>query len=114
MREMEANIFVFKQALILLENGVARLGQDLDEGCFVELVEYAHDGETADKLRNQPVLDQVLRLGLAQQLGIAMRADGCLDFGFCFLEAKCLLADATANDAFQAHKGSTADEEDVG
>ena len=78
LREVQVNILVLEQPLVLLDDGVARLGQNFDQRGFIQLVEDAHDGQAADELRNQSVLDQVLRLGLAQQFGVAMRARGSL------------------------------------
>ena len=80
--KVQPHILVFEQPLILLENGVARLGQNLDQRRLVQLVQNAHHRQAADKLRNQPVLDQILRLGLAQQFGIAMRAHRRLGFRY--------------------------------
>ena len=113
--EMQPDVFVLEEALVLLENGVARLGKDFDERGFIELVENAHDGQAADKLGNETVLDEVLRLGFAEQLGIAMRARGGL-IGVCIdgAETESLFADAAAYDALEADKGAAADEEDVG
>ena len=111
------HVLVFEEALILLEDGVAGLGEDLDQGGFVELVEDAHDGQAADKLGNEAELDEVLGLGLAEELGVALGADGdgCLGLAFGVgFEAEGLLADAAADDLLDADEGSAADEEDVG
>src|SRR5580692_6570675 len=77
-RKVQANVFVFKEPLILFEDSVARLGENLDERSFVKLVEDAHNGQAAYKLGNEAVLDEILRLGFAEQLGIAMGAGGGL------------------------------------
>ena len=73
---MEADVLVLEQPLVLLENSVAGLGKDFDQGGLVQFVKDAHDRQAADEFGNQAVFDQVLRLGLAQQFGIAMVAGG--------------------------------------
>ena len=70
--ETQVNAFVLKELLILLKNGIARLGEDLDQRSFVQFVEDADDRQAADKLRDEPELNQILRLGLAQQFGVAL------------------------------------------
>ena len=115
LRKVQADVFVLEEALVLLEDGVAGLGEDFDQRGFVELVEDAHDGQAADKLGNQAVLDEILRLGSAQQLGVAVGArGGLIGVGIDGAEAQGLFADAAADDALQADKGAAADEEDVG
>ena len=64
--EKQVNALIFKEFLILLEDSVARLGENLNQRSFVEFIENAHDRESSNKLGDQPELDQVLRLGLAQ------------------------------------------------
>ena len=97
-RKVQANVLEFKQALILLYDCVARLGQDFNESSFVELIENAHNRQTADKLGNQAILNEILRLGLAQQLGIAMGAGGGgIGLGIHGLEAQGLFADAPSH-----------------
>ncbi len=82
---------------------------------LVQLVQDAHHRQAADELGNQAVLDEVLRLGAAQQLGVAMGAGGRgVGLGVDRLEAQRLLAHAAAHHALQAHKRSAADEQDVG
>ena len=53
------------------------LGEDFDEGGFVELVEDAEDGKAADELGDEAVFEEVLGLGLAEEFGVALGADGC-------------------------------------
>ncbi len=73
--EDELNALVFKEPLILLQDGIARLGENLDQCRFIQLVEDAHDREAANKLRDQAKFDQILRFGLAEQFRIALSAD---------------------------------------
>src|SRR5262245_26518323 len=60
----QANIFEFKEPLILLEQGVFRLGQNLHERGFVEVVHDTSDGQATDKFGDQAVADQIARLNL--------------------------------------------------
>ena len=46
-----------------------RLGQDLDQRCFVELFQSRDDRQAADELGDQAELDQILGLDLCEQLG---------------------------------------------
>ena len=72
LRKVQADILELEEALVLLDDRVARLGEDFDQRGLVQLIENAHDRQTTDELGNQAVLDEVLRLGLAEQLGVAM------------------------------------------
>ena len=113
--EVQPYVLVFEKPLILLDDGVARLGQDLNQGTLIQLIEHAHDWETADKLRDQPVFDQVLRLGLAQQLGVTMRTGrGLIRLRIRGLEAESLFADAASYHTLEPYKCAAADEQDVG
>src|SRR5262249_53760043 len=99
----------------LLDDGVARTGQDFDEGGFVEVVEDADDGQAADEFGDQTEADQVLRFGLAQQLGVTLAGFSKLFFLLLAgAEAHGLLADAPGHDFFQSREGAPADEEDGG
>src|SRR5581483_9003233 len=103
---------------VLLEDGVAGTGEDVDQRSLIQLIQDAEHRQTADELRDQTVLQQVLRFSLPQQFGVALCADR-RDFGavrIAFgdgLEAQRLLADAPRDDLFEADKGATADEQDV-
>src|SRR5581483_5744671 len=62
-----------EEALELLDQGVARLGEDLHELVAAELVDRAHDREAADELGDQAVLDQVLGQAVLEDLaGVAL------------------------------------------
>ncbi len=74
-RKFQLNAFVLKQPLILLENRITRLGEDLDQRGFVELIEQSQNRQTADEFGYKAELDQVLWLRLAQQFGIALAAN---------------------------------------
>ena len=65
-----------KSLAYCLRMALLGLGEDFDQRGFVELIEDAEDRQAPDELRDEAVLEQVLRLGLAQQLGVALSADG--------------------------------------
>src|SRR5690606_20250223 len=67
-----------------------------------------HDRESADELRNQAVLQQILRLYLLQDLR-------CFHLGGLDIRIKAdgLLADSSLNDFIQSVKCAAADEQDV-
>ena len=57
-----------EEALELLDERVARLGEDRDEVVARELVDGAHDRQAADELGDQPVVDEVLGQALLEDL----------------------------------------------
>ena len=65
-----------EEALELLDERVARLGQDRDEVVARELVDGAHHRQAADELGDQPVVDEVLGQALLEDLAgvLARRA----------------------------------------
>ncbi len=92
--EDELDAVELEEALELLDQRVARLGEDRDEVVARELVDGADDGQAADELGDQAVVDEVLRQdlledvpGVALDLGLDRRA-----------EADALGADAALDD----------------
>jgi len=79
--EMKTNALIFKELLILLDDGVARFGENFNQSDFVEFVENAHDREASDKFGDEAEFDQVLWLGLAEQFGVALQANAAGFFG---------------------------------
>ena len=76
----------------------------------VELVERADDRQPADELRDQPVLDEILRLDhLERRADVAVR-----ERLHVRLEAQRLLAGAPLDLLVEADEGAAADEQDVG
>src|SRR5215470_11532659 len=53
LREFELYILEFEHPLVLLDNGVARPRENLDQGAFVEIVEDADNRQTADEFGDQ-------------------------------------------------------------
>src|SRR5258708_28343915 len=84
---------------------------------LVQILQNRYHREPADKFRNEAELNQVGGLDLLEQVDIALPADrhrlhvALVLFG---QEAHGLLADAPADDFFEAHKRAAADEQDVG
>src|SRR4029079_14601117 len=108
--ELQLHVLVLEQLHVLTRDGVAGLREDLDQRRPVELVERADDGEAADELGDEAVLDQVFRLHLLER-----RADVAalrrLDLG---LEAERLLAGPALDLLLEADERAAADEQDVG
>ena len=65
--EAQLDVLVLEQPLILPRDGVARLREDLDERRLVQFVQRADDGQAADELRDEAVLDQIFRLDLLDE-----------------------------------------------
>src|SRR6201996_1490178 len=110
---------ILEQLGVLLQNRIPRTGKDVDQGSLVQLVQDAKHRQPADELRNEPVLQQILRLRLTQKLGVALRPNrrhfGSIQVSLGDrLEAERLLADAAGDDLLEADKSATADKEDVG
>src|SRR5690606_35718811 len=109
--DLQLHALHLEQLAELLGDGVLGLGQDLDQGGLVQLLEGGNHGQAADELGNQAVLDQVFRLDLGQQaadIGLDLAA---LDLG---AEADAAgLAAAGLDDLVQAGEGAAADEQDV-
>ena len=59
-----------EQPLILLHQRVLGLGQDELERGLVEILKRRHDRKAADEFRDQAVLEQVLRLDVAEDLAL--------------------------------------------
>ena len=69
--EGQADVLHVEQALVLLDEGVLRLGEDLDQGLLVQVVQGGDHRQTADEFRDQAEAQQVVRLDLAQDLARA-------------------------------------------
>src|SRR5204862_5225981 len=107
--EVQLHAVEFEEALVLLDEGVTRLDQDLEQGLAVEVVYRGQDGEAADELGDHPELHQVLRhdlLELVLGLDLALGADRGA-------EADALGAGPGLDDLLQAGEGTADDEEDV-
>src|SRR6267154_1264754 len=67
-QDFQVHAFHAEELLVLLDEGVLRLGEYLDQGLLVELLERRHDRQPPDELRYQPVLDKVFRFDGFQDL----------------------------------------------
>ena len=65
-RDRQLHVLHLEEALILLDDGVLRLGQDLHERDLVEVLQRRDDRQTADELGDQTEFQQIFRLDVAQ------------------------------------------------
>src|SRR5438034_1637907 len=108
--ELELGALHLEQAPVLLGEGVLGLGEDRDQGLFVELIERRYHRQAPDELRDQAVLDQVLGLDVVEQVA-AVRA--VIDVAHLGGEADTALLGAVQDDLLQSREGAAADEQDV-
>ena len=66
--ELKGHALHLEQALILLQQSVARLGQDFNQRVLVQVAQRGDHRQPADEFRDQAELQQVLRFDLAQDL----------------------------------------------
>src|SRR6266480_696451 len=106
--ELQVHAVELEQPPVLLHQGVARLGQDLDERLPVQVVHAGDDREAADEFRDHPELQQVLWHYLAElvRVGVPDPQDG--------VEAHPVVARALLDDLLQAGERPAADEQHVG
>src|SRR3954469_22000646 len=107
--EHQLDAVELEEALELLDQGVARLGQDRDQVVARELVDHRYHRQAADELRDQPVLDEVLGQDLLEQLArvlVALRRNGRA-------EAHAPVADAPLDHLVEVRESAAADEQDV-
>src|SRR5215468_870244 len=107
--ELHLDAVHLEELLVLLDEGVLRLGEDVDQRLFVELVERRDHRQAADELGDHAVLEEILGLNLLEEvphptvlLGDHLRA-----------EPDGLLADAVLDDVLEPGERAAADEEDV-
>src|SRR5712691_7138970 len=109
--DFQVHAFHAEELLVLLDKGVLRLGEYLDQGLLVELLERRHDRQPPDELGNKPVLDKVFRFDGFQDLADVLAV---LQAPHVRAEADAALLGAAADDLLQAVERSAADEQDVG
>src|SRR6266446_5848050 len=100
-----------EQLLVLLDEGVFRLGKNLDQRMLVEFLERRHDRQAPDELGNKPILDEVFGLDGAQHFADVL---GALQAPDVRAEADAALFRAAADDLLQAVERAAAHEQDVG
>src|SRR4051812_2928498 len=98
-----------EEALELLDQRVARLGEDRDEVVTGQLMDGAHDREAADELRDEPVVDEILRQALLEDLALVLVGLG----GDRRAEPDALVAHAALDDLVEIRERAAADEQDV-
>jgi len=69
--DFELRALHFQQLGVLLDQGVFRFDQDLDQGIFIQFVQSRDDRQTTDQFWNQAELDQILRFCILQYFAIA-------------------------------------------
>src|SRR5437773_6207599 len=109
VRELQADLLEVEVLLVLLDDRVLRLPQDADERRLVEVVERRDDGQPADELGDEPVLQEVLGLDHRQEVAhpaflapFDLRA-----------KAHAGAPDARLDDLVEPDEGAAAEEEDV-
>ncbi len=108
--EGQLDIFHFEQPLVLLHQRILRFLQDLLQRGFVEILQRRNHRQATDELRNEAVLQQILRLDLAENLA------GATIFRRHHLggEADRGRPSARRDDLLEPRERTTADEQDVG
>lgn len=108
--EFEIAILHAEEFLILLDQGVLRLAENVDERGHIERLEGGGDGQTADEFGDHAELDQIFRLNLRKHVS----AIPCGFAGGVFgVKADLAFAEAFANQVFEADKCAAADEKNL-
>src|SRR5579864_1282644 len=71
-RKDELNLVQGQELGVLLGDGVARLGEDPHEVVLGQRVHRNHNGQTTDKFRNEPVLQQIIGRQLTEQVRMVL------------------------------------------
>ena len=108
--KLKLNVLELEHLAVLAHHGVLGLGQDRHQVVLVKRLRLGDDGRTSHKLGDHAKGVEVLREHLAQQVVLVDRS-GAGDLG---VKAHALVAHAVGDDLVQTHKGTAADEQDVG
>ena len=74
-RELELHLLEGEQFLILFRERVSRLGQDSNEGAFIQLIQGSDDRQPTDEFRDQAVLEESLPAELSRTVRqVALRS----------------------------------------
>src|SRR6266550_8360261 len=108
--EGQLDVLHLEQPLILFHQRILRIGQDLLQRSFVEILQRGDHRQAADELRDQAVLQQILRLDVTEDFA------GTAIFRRQHLrrETDRGRTSPRRDDLLQAGERTTADEEDVG
>src|ERR671910_2848515 len=107
--ELQLDVVDLEQPVVLLDQRVARLGEDPDQSVAVERADRGDDRQPADELRDQAELQQVLWHDLAEPVG-AVAFGLAADLG---AEAQAMSAYSVLDDLFQPGEGAAHDEQHV-
>ena len=108
--KLKLNVLELEHLAVLTHHGVLGLGQDRHQVVLVECLRLGHDGRTAHELGDHAKGVKVLREHLTQQVVLVDRG-GAGDLG---VKTYTLVAHAVGDDLIQTHKGTAADEQNVG
>src|SRR5262249_55934691 len=97
VRKSEADILKFEQPLVLLQQRVLGLGENANQRGLVQVVHHTCNGQTANKLGYQSVTNQIARLHLFQQFGVALLRSGSDRVG---VEAESSASSSLLDDLF--------------
>ena len=112
--EFQAHAVHRQQGLELLDQRIARLGEDRFEGLLIEGLEHRTNRDPADEFGDQAVLHQIVRFQVAQHLaGLLILLTGAAVAGFTRDKADGIAAHAALDHVIESHKGTTADEQDL-
>lgn len=102
-------VFHFKQGLVLLEKRIFRFGQNFYQSLFVKVIQCGNNRQTADKLGNQSIFQQIFGLNLF--INFAKRFFLCI----FYLRPKTdrSFLPATADNLFPSGKSAAAYKQDI-
>ena len=110
--EFELDVIHGEEFLVLFDRCVLRLGQDAQQGVFVEGLERADDRQAADDFRDDAVLHEVFRADLMDELVVGRLLVLAGDFG-AEANGRIGFLQAFGDDVFDADEGTADDEQDV-
>src|SRR3977135_3408870 len=107
--EGQLDVLHLEQPLILLHQSVLRIGQNLLERSFVEILQRGDHRQAADELRDQAVLQQILRLDVTEDFA----GTGSFRPQHLGCETDRRRASTRRDDLFESRERTTADEENI-
>ena len=108
--KLKLDVLELEHLAVLAHHGVLGLGEDRHQVVLVKRLRLGDDGRTAHELGDHAKGVEILREHLAQQVVLVDRS-GSGDLG---VKAHALVAHAIGDDLVQTHKGTAADEQNVG